>query len=92
MWFEMRDWISQGGGIPNDTGLKQELATPSFKYDAQGRRMLESKDDIKKRLQGGASPDMADALCLTFAAPVHKRSPFDAYRNKQQGRDYDPYG
>ena len=91
MWFEMRDWLHQGGGIPNDSGLKQELATPSFKYDNQGRRMLESKDDIKKRLQGGASPDMADALCLTFASHVRKRSPLDALRVKTDHRDYDPY-
>ena len=91
MWFEMRNWILQGGGIPNDSGLKQELATPSFKYDNQGRRMLESKDEIKKRLQGGASPDMADALCLTFASPVRKRDPLDEYRIKGDPREYDPY-
>jgi hypothetical protein len=91
MWFEMRDWLHQGGGIPNDSGLKQELATPSFKYDTQGRRMLESKDEIKKRLQGGASPDMADALCLTFASHVAKRSPLDAYRVKTERREHDPY-
>jgi hypothetical protein len=30
--------------------------------------LLEAKDDIKKR--GLRSTDMADALCLTFAAPV----------------------
>ena len=30
--------------------------------------MLESKDGIRERL--GASPDIADALALTFAAPV----------------------
>jgi hypothetical protein len=87
----MRDWLHQGGGIPNDSGLKQELATPSFKYDTQGRRMLESKDEIKKRLQGGASPDMADALCLTFASHVAKRSPLDAYRVKTERREHDPY-
>ena len=48
----------------------RELATPKFWHDDAGRRVLESKDDIKKHLQDQASPDLADALALTFAMPV----------------------
>ena len=92
MWFEVADWLRMGGAIPNDSALKQELATPIYWYDAAGRRVLEPKDDIKKRLQGGGSPDLADALALTFAYPVAKRNPLDAYRNDRGSRgDYDPY-
>lgn len=92
MWFEVADWLRMGGAIPNDSALKQELATPVYWYDAAGRRVLEPKDDIKKRLQGGGSPDLADALALTFAYPVAKRNPLDAYRNDRGSRsDYDPY-
>lgn len=92
MWFEVADWLRMGGAIPNDSALKQELATPIYWYDAAGRRVLEPKDDIKKRLQGGGSPDLADALALTFAYPVAKRNPLDAYRNDRGARgDYDPY-
>ena len=92
MWFEVADWLRMGGAIPNDSALKQELATPIYWYDAAGRRVLEPKDDIKKRLQGGGSPDLADALALTFAYPVAKRNPLDDYRNDRGSRgDYDPY-
>ena len=92
MWFDVADWLRMGGAIPNDSALKQELATPIYWYDAAGRRVLEPKDDIKKRLQGGGSPDLADALALTFAYPVAKRNPLDAYRNDRGSRgDYDPY-
>lgn len=91
MWFELAAWLRQGGAIPNDTALKQELATPVYWYDAAGRRVLEPKDEIKKRLQGGGSPDLADALALTFAYPVAKRRPLDHLRIKGPGRDYDPY-
>ena len=92
MWFEVADWLRMGGAIPNDSALKQELATPIYWYDAAGRRVLEPTDDIKKRLQGGGSPDLADALALTFAYPVAKRNPLDAYRNDRGARgDYDPY-
>ena len=91
MWFELAAWLRQGGAIPNDTALKQELATPVYWYDAAGRRVLEPKDEIKKRLQGGGSPDLADALALTFAYPVAKRHPLDHLRVSSPRRDYDPY-
>jgi len=95
MWWLMKEWIEEGGAIPNDIALKQELATPIYWYDNVGRRVLESKDQIKKRLQGAGSPDLADALALTFALPVAKKVPEDIYikrRNETtQEAEYDPY-
>ena len=95
MWWLMKEWIEMGGAIPNDTALKQELATPIYWYDNVGRRVLESKDQIKKRLQGAGSPDLADALALTFALPVAKKIPEDIYikrrRDATQKEEYDPY-
>ena len=93
MWWNIKEWIDQGGAIPNDVALKQELATPTYKFDSAGRKVLESKADIKKRLQGAGSPDIADALALTFAQPVFKRLPRDIYDRAQssQSADYDPY-
>ena len=73
MWWEMREWLRSGGAIPRNAALKQELAAPTYSYDSQGRVVLESKDSIRKRLHGAGSPDIADALALTFAAPVSKR-------------------
>lgn len=84
MWTEMAAWLRGGGSIPNESTLKQELATPIYWLDPQGRRVLEPKDEIKKRLQGGASPDLADALALTFAMPVHR--PTELERAQQQLR------
>ena len=93
MWWNMKEWIEAGGWIPSDPMLRQELSTPTYWFDAQGRKALESKDDIKKRLQGGASPDIADALALTFAYPVGKRLPIEVRsRLKPVSQlDYDPY-
>ena len=95
MWWLMKQWVEEGGAIPNDIALKQELATPIYWYDNVGRRVLESKDQIKKRLQGAGSPDLADALALTFALPVAKKQPEDIYikRRKEatQKAEYDPY-
>ena len=95
MWWLMKQWVEEGGAIPNDIALKQELATPIYWYDNVGRRVLESKDQIKKRLQGAGSPDLADALALTFALPVAKKVPEDIYIKRRkaatQKTDYDPY-
>ena len=42
-----------------------ELASVKYKIDSSGRLIVESKDDMKRR--GLRSPDIADALGLTFA-------------------------
>jgi hypothetical protein len=94
MWWGMREWLVSGGAIPNETALKQELATPIYWFDAAGRKVLEPKDEVKKRLMGAGSPDIADALALTFAAPVHARNQFDAlglHRRRNPRQEYDPY-
>jgi hypothetical protein len=55
--------------IPSLPELHSELAAVQYTYaNAQGRLQLESKEDLKKR--GLPSPDLADALALTFAEPV----------------------
>jgi hypothetical protein len=92
MWWAIREWIDQGGSIPDRTDLQQELSTPLFWYDAVGRRVLESKDEIKRRLQGGVSPDIADALALTFAYPVAQQLPREIRHIKHRDHaDHDPY-
>lgn len=68
MWDLMAKWIKDGGIIPNNKELKTDLCVPTYSFDAANRMKLESKDDIKKR--GMSSPDIADALALTFALPV----------------------
>lgn len=90
MWFELREWLKLGGAIPNIVDLKQDLAAPVYWFDAAGRIQLEPKDEIKKR--GLPSPDLGDALAVTFAQPVHKREMIDQYRRSDRRRmDYNPY-
>lgn len=93
MWWQMREWLALGGAIPRDASLRQELSTPIYWYDAAGRKVLEPKDEIKKRLNGGASPDIADALALTFAHPVKQRMPSEIRNMVRAGtqREHDPY-
>lgn len=71
MWDELRQWLNADTSvkIPDNENLCAELCAVNKKYDSRGRLQLEEKDEVKKRL--GRSPDMADALALTFAEPVY---------------------
>ncbi len=62
----MAEWIRRGGCLPNVPELIGELTTPTYTF-VHGRFQLEDKNQIKARL--GRSPDLADALSLTFALP-----------------------
>ena len=86
MWDECRQWLASGGSIPYMPQLRKELSTPEYSFDAQNRIKLESKERLKERMM--KSPDLADALCLTFAYPV-SRTRSNLYRRaKQQGKVY----
>jgi hypothetical protein len=45
--------------------IRNQVMSPVWKVDGQGRRMVEAKADTKRRI--GRSPDDADALNLAFA-------------------------
>ncbi len=68
MWGAMLDWLKEGAQIPDSDELHSDLAAPQYSYDSSSRLKLEKKEDMKKR--GLRSPDLADALALTFAYPV----------------------
>lgn len=90
MWKAARDWLKGGGALPVDPTLRDELQAPEIVPRLDGKIQIESKKDMKAR--GIPSPNRADALVLSFAFPVVKRSPLDAYRNQARRRgEYDPY-
>jgi len=70
MWGEMRAWLKHGA-IPDDAELAQDLGGPEYGFNGRDQIQLERKEDMKKR--GLASPDMADALALTFAFAAQPR-------------------
>ena len=67
LWFLVREWFeSRDVKIIDDEELIAELTTPSFSFMSNGKIKVESKEQMKKK--GHNSPDLADALCLTFAS------------------------
>lgn len=74
MWGETKDWLlAQPASIPDSDELQADLTQIKYSYDSNNALKMEKKEDMKKR--GFRSPDMADALGLTFAKPVAKTRP-----------------
>jgi hypothetical protein len=93
MYWKAARWVKSHGSVPRDIELGAELVEPQFwmrEVNKQTKFLLEPKDEIKKRL--GRSPDRADALALTFAAPVAPLEIAQA-RHAQQyvETDFDPW-
>jgi hypothetical protein len=83
----MRDWLYDAPVcLPNEQGLKTDLSGLKYSIDKEGRYLLEKKDDAKKR--GVKSPDMGDAIALTFAIPVAMAYDEEySYNNLDSGRN-----
>lgn len=90
MWFEMAEWIKSGGALPKIPELVAELTTPTYFFKGD-RFQIEDKLQIKERL--GRSPDLADALALTFAFPIEPdmNRRFGIRAPDPQPVDYDPW-
>lgn len=70
IWGLLRDWIVAGAEIPDDPEIEMELTAPQYGFSAQQQLQLEKKDDMKKRRPEVGSPDVGDALAMTFAVKV----------------------
>jgi hypothetical protein len=74
LWFMAREWFETASvKMVDDPDLIGELALPKFEITSAGKRKVESKDEMKKRVPH--SPDRADALCLTFLPRRIHRKP-----------------
>ena len=107
MWGMMKQWLREGGAIPNDPVLCEQLTAPEMYVIATGpnagKKKLESKEEMKAR--GIDDVGRADALALSFGAKVmnsgrqwnstKSSGEIDIYeiyeKKKKQKREYDPY-
>lgn len=89
MWSNMREMLKSGMSIPKDDDLETELTGPLYTYDKDNAILLEKKADMKKR--GMKSPDIADALALTYAYPVVSTSIERELEEREDDKDDDPF-
>lgn len=89
MWGNMKEALKDGVRLPDHKDLLADLTGLEYGYNIRNDIQLESKKDAKKR--GIASPDLGDALALTYALPVApNRMGYDGSQYNSTQHDYDP--
>jgi len=93
MWGRVKGWLEKGA-LPDDPELAQDLTGVEYGYDARNAIQLERKEDMKRR--GLLSPDIGDALALTFAWPLQPELDYRWHdpprvRILDEDHDYDPF-
>lgn len=79
-WYSLRELLDPALGatlaLPPDDSLEADLTTPGYAPATGGYYVVESKDDIRKRL--GRSPDVGDAVAQAmWINPSTGRTPDD---------------
>ena len=88
MWDGVKRWLKSGGALPPDDTLRDDLTAPELIIRAaDGKHMLEPKEDMKAR--GLPSPNHADALALTFADEIATAA--GGAGKPRVAQDFDPY-
>lgn len=67
LWFTMADRLPDLD-LDEDDQLAADLTAPEYRFDSHGRRVVERKEETKKRL--GRSPDRGDAALLTLVPAI----------------------
>lgn len=65
LYGEFRQWLNNGGKLPNNQSLADQLMTIRYGYNKKMQLQIVSKLDLKRRYKV-PSPDMVDAITLTF--------------------------
>ena len=69
-YYRLADYISKGWlKIPQDQDLYDQLLSIRYRYKGDGKKIIMSKDDMRK--EGLKSPDRADALMMALFFADH---------------------
>lgn len=85
IWMRSKKWLEDeaGADIPDEDALQADACGPGYKYDSLTRLQLEKKEDMRRR--GVISPDLWDAVALTFAEHI---APEREERAERRGYDF----
>ena len=80
LWWKCREWFESQmcrlePNMEHLDDLEGELTSIKYRFTSSGKIRVESKDDLKKR--ASESPNIADALCLTFAEGYRSSNPME---------------
>ncbi len=89
LWWNLHEWIRDGGAIPEDTKLSRELHAPQWEETINGKAKATGKSELRKALE--RSPDRADAVALAVWTPSAYREVVDASSEPQRPAQHDAY-
>ena len=75
-YFEMKKGLEDDGLVGMTDELKRELQATRYILNSSGRLQLIAKDEIKANL--GRSPDVADALAITYLRTIIPTEAFES--------------
>jgi hypothetical protein len=88
LWWMVREMLDPANNpvlaLPPDDKLTGDLTTPKYTYMSNGDIVVESKDEIRKRI--GRSTDSADCVMLACYAPI---APQPAGKKWEQMEEFD---
>lgn len=91
MWSKMKDWINGAMLNFDHRELCEQLCWPEYEFlGREAKIKLESKEKMKKRKL--KSPDYADALAVTFHAPVARRDISASRKSVRKAKTYGGVG
>ena len=67
LYVNLRNALQGQISLPDSTSLQGDLTSIGYKFASDGKLLLESKEDMRRR--GIPSPDEADAVALCFTEP-----------------------
>jgi len=76
LWQNMKNALQGRFQLPDSDTLQADLVSVGYKYQSDGRLLLESKQDMRRR--GVPSPDEGDAVALCFTEPQGSPFPHNA--------------
>lgn len=87
MWDIMAQWLGEKPvSIPDEDSLHADLIALQYTFNVKQQKVLERKEDAKKR--GVRSPDEGEALALTFAYPVRPKKRHSNKSATRKTRDW----
>ena len=90
LYVNLRNALEGSLSLPDSNSLQGDLTSIGYKFTSDGKLLLESKEDMRRR--GVPSPDEGDAVALCFAEPGGSPVPRSIALNFDRKLDYPNMG
>jgi hypothetical protein len=90
LYVNLRNALEGQISLPDSTSLQGDLTSIGYKFTSDGKLLLESKEDMRRR--GVPSPDEGDAVALCFSEPDGSPVPKSVALNFNRAIEYPEMG